>query len=183
MKPSTLVIGYGNPSRGVDALAPLLLEALRAHTERGAWSGEDVELLTDFQLQVEHVLYLEGRRRVVFVDAAARGPEPFSFDLIAAAADPAPMTHAMSPATLLAVYRSHFGSAAPESRLLAILSSGSRSESRCIDVPRLHNVQECPRKMNSFRSHLPLCTSPPAQNLMQNTISCPLLSLSALRNR
>lgn len=117
MRPSTLVIGYGNPSRGDDALAPLLLEALG---ERLDWSGKDVELLTDFQLQIEHVLDLEGRRRVVFVDAAWRGPEPFSFDVITAAADPAPMTHAMSPSTLLSVFRNHFGTAAPESWLLAI---------------------------------------------------------------
>lgn len=117
MKPATLVIGYGNPSRGDDALAPQLLEALAA---RNAWAAHEVELLTDFQLQVEHVLDLEGRRRVVFVDAALRGPEPFRFDAVAAAADPAPSTHALSPGALLAVYRRHFGIVAPPCMLLAI---------------------------------------------------------------
>ncbi len=115
--PSTLVIGYGNPSRGDDALAPLLLDALR---ERAAWNMDEVELLIDFQLQVEHVLDLEGRRQVVFVDAAQCGPAPFRFDLIQASAFPAPATHALSPQALLAVYLSHYGVDAPPSRVLAI---------------------------------------------------------------
>jgi hydrogenase maturation protease len=117
MKPPILVVGYGNPSRGDDALAPLLLEELRA---RAVWTADEVELLTDFQLQVEHVLDLEGRRRVVFVDAAQRGPEPFAFDAIAASADPAPSSHALSPAALLSVYGRHFGVAAPPCLMLAI---------------------------------------------------------------
>jgi len=117
IRPPILIIGYGNPSRGDDALAPMLLEALCAHAQ---WSADAVELLTDFQLQVEHVLDLEGRQRVVFVDAALRGPEPFAFDEITAGADPAPSSHALSPAALLSVYRRHFGADAPPCLLLAI---------------------------------------------------------------
>jgi len=120
MKPPTLVVGYGNPSRGDDALAPILLETLRTRAACAAWLADEVELLTDFQLQVEHVLDLEGRRRVVFVDATQRGPEPFAFDAISAAEDPAPSSHALSPAALLSVYRRHFGIAAPPCLLLAI---------------------------------------------------------------
>ena len=77
-------------------------------------------MLTDFQLQVEHVLDLEGRQRIVFVDAAQSGPEPFLFDVVSAAADPSPSTHALSPGALLAVFRRHFGVDAPPCRLLAI---------------------------------------------------------------
>jgi hydrogenase maturation protease len=69
-----LVIGIGNPSRGDDALGPALLDALRA---AGVEYSGRVELLTDFQLQVEHALDLEGRRAVLFVDASWPGA---SFD-------------------------------------------------------------------------------------------------------
>ena len=56
----TLVIAIGNPSRGDDALGPLAGQRLAAMRLR------DVEVLTEFQLQVEHALDLLGRRRVVW---------------------------------------------------------------------------------------------------------------------
>lgn len=62
-----LIIAIGNPSRGDDALGPALLERLGAD---GAAADGAVELLTDFQLQVEHALDLADRRAVLFVDAA-----------------------------------------------------------------------------------------------------------------
>ncbi|MGA1286291.1 MAG: hypothetical protein ACO3ZK_02215 [Rubrivivax sp.] len=62
-----LVLAVGNPSRGDDALGPRLLDALHA---AGADLDGQVELLGDFQLQIEHVLDLRGRRAVLFVDAA-----------------------------------------------------------------------------------------------------------------
>lgn len=143
MKPATLIIGYGNPSRGDDALAPLLLQALGS-----AWDGDEVEMLTDFQLQIEHVLDLEGRERIVFVDAALRGPEPFRFDEITAAPDATLSTHTLSPGALLAVFRSHFGVAAPPSRLLTIrgysfelgdgLSAGARRNLEAARSALLH---------------------------------------------
>jgi hydrogenase maturation protease len=66
-----LIIAIGNPSRGDDALGPALLERLAAD---GVAADGQVELLTDFQLQVEHALDLAGRRAVLFVDAAWPAP-------------------------------------------------------------------------------------------------------------
>jgi len=114
MTASTLVIGYGNPSRGDDALGPLLLDALAAK------AGPGLELITDFQLQIEHVLDLEGRKRVVFVDATQAGEEAFRFSAVSARTDVTPYSHALSPDGLLAVYRRHFGTDAPACMLLAI---------------------------------------------------------------
>jgi hypothetical protein len=80
-----LVIAVGNRSRGDDALGPLLLDRLerwRASGDRGA----DLELLEDFQLQIEHALDLAGRRLVLFVDAGTRTAAPFVFYATGAAA-------------------------------------------------------------------------------------------------
>jgi hydrogenase maturation protease len=66
-----LIIAIGNPSRGDDALGPALLDSLDAD---GVQADGSVELLTDFQLQVEHALDLADRRAVLFVDAAWPGP-------------------------------------------------------------------------------------------------------------
>jgi hypothetical protein len=54
-----LVMGLADPSRGDDALGPLLIERLRAS---GVEEAGDVELCTEFGLQTEHVLDLEDRR-------------------------------------------------------------------------------------------------------------------------
>jgi hydrogenase maturation protease len=91
-----LVLGIGNPSRGDDAIGPLAIERLQRLDLPG------IELLTDFQLQVEHALDLIGRREVVFIDAAASGAEPYSFCAVQPAADASATTHALSPAAVLA---------------------------------------------------------------------------------
>jgi hydrogenase maturation protease len=90
-----LVIAIGNPSRGDDALGPMLAERLEALDLPG------VEVLTDFQLQVEHALDLLGRSEVVFVDAAAGGEGPFSFLPAGATACTSVTTHALSAAAVL----------------------------------------------------------------------------------
>jgi hydrogenase maturation protease len=102
-----LVIGIGNPSRGDDALGPLAIERLAALELPG------VELLTDFQLQVEYALDLMDRREVVFVDAAADGPEPYAYTPATAAADASYTSHELSPAAVLHAYQKLYGEPPP----------------------------------------------------------------------
>jgi hydrogenase maturation protease len=109
-----LVIGIGNPSRGDDAIGPLAIEQLEALALPGT------ELLTDFQLQVEHALDLVGRREVVFIDAAAAGPEPFSFEAAVAQADASATSHALSPAAVLDAYRRVTGAPLPAAYVLGV---------------------------------------------------------------
>jgi len=115
----TLVLTWGNPSRGDDALGPLFgehfAELARRHPEWG-----EVECLTDFQLQVEHALDLQGRRRVLFVDASLDAPAPFQLLRIAPARDGSFSTHAMSPQAVLQVYAEIEDGPPPPAWLLAI---------------------------------------------------------------
>jgi hydrogenase maturation protease len=120
----TLIFGWGNPSRGDDALGPLLLDRIEAllpvHPEWGA-----VDLLTDFQLQVEHALDLDGRSRVLFVDASARSDEaPFRVSLLEPARDSSFTTHALSPQGVMHVYGDIRGRIPPPCHLLAIAGEG-----------------------------------------------------------
>lgn len=62
---------------------------------------EGVEVLTDYQLQIEHALDLQDRQRVIFADAAADGREPFMLAPVFPAHDASYTTHALSPAALL----------------------------------------------------------------------------------
>lgn len=103
MSAPTLIFAWGNPSRGDDALGPLFIEHFQAlaarHPEWGA-----IDFLTDFQLQVEHALDLQGRQRVLFVDASSRGTDACCLQPIAAAKDASFTTHAMSPQAVMQVY-------------------------------------------------------------------------------
>ena len=119
MTAPTLVFGWGNPSRGDDALGPLFVEHFTALAARHPEWGE-VECLTDFQLQVEHALDLQGRCRVLFVDASVDAPPPCSLEPISAARDDSFTTHAMSPQAVLKVYVDLDEGAPPSSWLLAI---------------------------------------------------------------
>jgi hydrogenase maturation protein HypF len=113
-----LVLGVGNPSRGDDALGPLFVERIAAGLAREISSGA-VELLTDYQLQIEHALDLTGRARVVFVDASVSAAPPFEFARIAPRLDRSHSTHSLSPEAVLATHRSIAGEP-PESWVLAI---------------------------------------------------------------
>ena len=110
-----LVFGWGNLSRGDDALGPLFVERLRATLPPGA----DVALLDDYQLQVEHALDLVDRQRVLFVDASLSCRAPFEVTPVQAQQDASFTTHAMSPQALLQVYRELQGEP-PPCTLLAI---------------------------------------------------------------
>jgi len=111
MRPPLLVLAVGNPSRGDDALGPLLLERLAAI---GAEAAGDVELLTDFQLQVEHAMDLEERRAVLFVDAAQPGVvDGVDLQPIHAENRLPPASHALSAAAVLQVATLLAGRAPP----------------------------------------------------------------------
>jgi len=112
--PPLLIFGYGNPSRGDDALGPLLLERLESHGFPG------IECLTDFQLQVEHALDLEGRGLALFIDAHLSCRPPFAFTALNPKADRSYTTHAMSPAAVLQVFAEIHHGPPPPAFLLSI---------------------------------------------------------------
>jgi hydrogenase maturation protease len=112
-----LVFGWGNLSRGDDALGPLFIERLR---ELLALTDAAVEYLDDYQLQIEHALDLVGRQRVLFVDASLNCTAPFEVTQLQPQQDASFTTHAMSPQALMQVYRDLRGEAPPPCTLLAI---------------------------------------------------------------
>ena len=109
-----LIFTWGNPSRGDDALGPAMYELLQHEDLDG------VDLLTDFQLQIEHAVDLEGRERVLFVDASTSASAPFELARLQPEQDASYTTHAMSPQALLTVYRQVYDCAPPPAWLLSI---------------------------------------------------------------
>ena len=81
---------------------------------------DDIEFLDDYQLMVEHVLDLDGRSRVLFIDASLGCAPPFETLSLRAAADGSLSSHALSPQALLQVYRELHDDDPPPCTLLAI---------------------------------------------------------------
>jgi len=112
--PEIVLLGYGNPGRGDDALGPLLVETI------GQRALPRVECLTDMQLQIEHVTDLEQRRLVLFADADVSCAEPFEYTSVVATRDDSYTSHAMSPAALLYAYQQVHQQQAPTAFILRI---------------------------------------------------------------
>lgn len=116
LKP-VLVFTYGNPGRGDDVLGSALAGQLQANAQI---SQEQVEFLTDYQLQIEHALDLENRNLVLFADASVACMEPFECHPVIPAADVSYSTHAMTPMAVLQVYISIIKASPPPCFLLSI---------------------------------------------------------------
>jgi hydrogenase maturation protease len=109
-----LVLTYGNPSRGDDALGTAMFNLLEENPPA------NVDLLTDFQLQIEHATDLEHRDYILFIDAGVSCGEPFELSRLSAQKDDSFTTHAMSPASVLSVYKQIYHRDPPPAYLLTI---------------------------------------------------------------
>lgn len=109
-----VVFGWGNVSRGDDGVGPLLLERL----QHAGWDG--AELIEDYQLQLEHALDLKGADLALFLDAGRDTPAPFAFREIAPRGGMTHTSHALSPESVLDVYRQIECADPPPSFLLCV---------------------------------------------------------------
>lgn len=116
--PALLVLGWGNLSRGDDALGPLCVAALREQLP--AQLRDQIEFLDEYQLQVEHALDLVGRARVLLIDASLDCAAPFHVSTPQPRRDSSFTSHALSPEALLQVFADLQGHAPPPATLLAI---------------------------------------------------------------
>lgn len=114
-----VVIGYGNPSRGDDALGPELVQRLQRHLDQHR-ELSDIEVIEDFQLQIEHSLDLVDRDLVLFMDASVSCKAPFAFTRLESREDSSYSTHALSPEAVLHVYLTTQATIPPPAYLLAV---------------------------------------------------------------
>lgn len=119
-----LIFAYGNPSRGDDALGPAMFELLEKNkqqtNELARFDWTRVDLLIDYQLQIEHAIDLERRECVLFIDASVSASAPYEFHRLQAERDSSYTTHAMSPVAVLDVYQQINQRNPPPSYMLSI---------------------------------------------------------------
>jgi len=109
-----LVIGYGNPGRLDDGLGPAFARAIEAESLPG------VNVVDDYQLNVEYAADLGEYDVVVFADADTEAIPPFRFERIRPADKTLRFsTHSVSPEAILAMARDMFD-AVPRAYVLGI---------------------------------------------------------------
>ena len=119
MSAPVVVFAVGNPSRGDDAIGPELCGRLAEWLENEKLADR-VELIEDFQLNVEHALDLQSRELALFIDAGENTPAPFIFAQIFPSTVPSHTTHALPPQAVLQVYRQMERSEPPPSFVLCV---------------------------------------------------------------
>ncbi len=119
MTAPVVVFAVGNPSRGDDAIGPVLFERLLVWLDREGLA-QGFELIEDFQLQIEHALDLRGRELALFIDAGEGTPAPFSFRHVLPSCGIAHTTHELPPEAVLQVFRQTEGSEPPPSFVLCV---------------------------------------------------------------
>jgi hydrogenase maturation protease len=144
-----LVLAVGNPSRGDDAVGPLLAERLQAQALPG------VEVLVDFQLQVEHALDIAGRARVIFIDACVDAERPFVVRELTADAQFAHTSHALTPSQVLETHRRIAGGTTPPAFLLGIRAS-------CFELGAVPSIDANHACVAAWPVLLQLCGSAPS---------------------
>lgn len=107
------LIGYGNPGRCDDGLGPAFAARMAARSLPG------IDVSSDYQLTVDHALGIARATEVVFVDALMHADVPFTFSRIAPAPSHDLSSHALDPASVLALAATLFD-AQPEAYLLGI---------------------------------------------------------------
>jgi len=111
--PRLLVLAWGNPSRGDDALGPAFADAVEK------LALEHVTVEADFQLSPEHAHLVARHRYVLFVDAASAGAEPFTLSRVLPGGRWSFSSHTCGPDAVLALSETLFN-ARPEAAMLAI---------------------------------------------------------------
>lgn len=156
---SLVILAVGNPSRGDDALGPLLMDELEQQAPPG------VHLVSDFQLQPEHALDLHGRALALFIDAGTGTPAPFEFRELQAAAGHAVSSHAFTPSEVLRVYETLHGHPAPPAFLLCV-----RGEDFTLGEALSASAGQ---NLEAARRHLQACLAAPAAEYWRQLLRAP----------
>ncbi len=114
-----LLIAIGNESRGDDALGPALVRRIQPWLSTEG-SEQHMEVLEDFQLQIEHIIDLRGRKLVLFIDAGMGTSPPYAFDRVRPDETPIMFTHALGPGAVLGTYMLVYGQNPPPAWALCV---------------------------------------------------------------
>ncbi len=96
--PSLVVFAWGNLSRADDGAGPELAERLRA------LALDELVVIEDMQLQIEHTADIVADVPVLFIDASVAISAGFALERLTPQPDSSVTTHALCPTALLQLY-------------------------------------------------------------------------------
>lgn len=134
----SLIIGYGNPARGDDALGPLVADHIESIKSHRHW--QHVDVLTAYQLQIENVMDVADYQTVLFIDAHTQCNSPYLLARCQPEEGQSYTSHALTPDALLAVYQQVYNSAPPACYLLKI-GGESFELGQSLSSSATHNLQ------------------------------------------
>ena len=111
---SLTVIAWGNESRGDDGVGPLLARRI------SSLENPAIEVIEDFQLQVEHVMDLRSETPVLFIDASVEIEEGIAVEKLRPCVDSSISTHNVAPQALLGLFEETLDEPAPAAYLLHV---------------------------------------------------------------
>lgn len=124
----TLILGYGNRDRQDDGVAWHILTGLKAalgipnaeSIDEDFMSKDELAFVFQLQLMPEQAEYLAEFNRVLFVDAHTGAvPEDIHWQEISSQFQNSPLTHHMTPGTLISIVESVYNTK-PEAVLLSV---------------------------------------------------------------
>ena len=143
MPKKVLLAGFGNISRGDDALGPLIAEALQD-------SGiEGLSVFSKRELQIEDAFALSNYPTTIFADAGINSEPPFEFSIIHPARSFSFSSHGLRPAALLHLSRSLFGRV-PQAYLLTVRGYDFDSFTERVSPQAARNMQKAVRFLRHF---------------------------------
>jgi hydrogenase maturation protease len=137
-----VVFAVGNPSRGDDAIGPVICGRLAKWLENERLADR-VELIEDFQLNIEHALDLRNRELALFIDAGENTPAPFIFARIYPSTATAHTTHALPPEAVLQVYRQMEDREPPPAFVLCVRGEGFELGAPLTAAAESHSALAC----------------------------------------
>ncbi|MBV1873202.1 MAG: hydrogenase maturation protease [Gammaproteobacteria bacterium] len=115
------LIFIGNPSRGDDAVGPLLFLEMEEWLQHVKMPERNIQLLNTFQLEPELCCDIKETERLIIIDASIIPANTAWMETLSDEISSSPLwTHAMPPTALLALYENIYHRTAPKTCLLHI---------------------------------------------------------------
>ena len=109
---------WGNPSRGDDAIGPVLHQMLAQFIMQ--LSLTNIQLIEDMQLQPEHCCDIREGACIVFIDASFQGDTAYQVQAVNHQEQLGYCTHALSPGALMSLYQQIQSKPCPPAFLLSV---------------------------------------------------------------
>lgn len=159
-----LLLAVGNESRGDDALGPLLARRVQAGLASTGLDSQ-VEVIEEYQLQIEHTLDIKDRQLLLFVDAGQETVPPFAFYAARARRLDGHSSHALAPETLLGIYSQVHPASPPPAFILCLAGEGFELGEPLSTAAALHLEQGLAFCKGLFDQPTPASWSEPAARM------------------